>query len=157
MNDILQVILYFFEVLEYELPPGDLPFSITELKDLNFPASLAIMKRLFPQLLEDAPIASPMEEYPTQPHLGLRVFTPEECSILNKKCRGFLHSLEQLGVLNSISREQVIEEILQLNPFDITLSRLKWITLSILSEQADKVATACVERLVFNIQPKAMH
>lgn len=160
MNDILQMILYFFEALDCEFPPiEDFPFSIKEIKEMNFPSSLAIMKKLFPQLEEEntAEGRQPMPDYPTQPHIGIRVFTTHESTIINKKCRGFLYYLEQLGILDSISREKVIEEILHLNAADVTLSRLKWITLAILAEQNDKIATACAERLAFDIQPSRMH
>jgi Smg protein len=66
---------------------------------------------------------------------SIRVFSPEEEKKLDVECRGFLMFLEQMGVLNSVSRELVIDRIMALETPDIDLEQVKWVVLMVLFNQ----------------------
>ncbi len=69
-----------------------------------------------------------------------RVYTDEECERLNLECRSFLLFLEQVRVLDSITRELVIDRVEALEGEDIDLEQLKWVVLMVLFNQPGKEA-----------------
>lgn len=71
------------------------------------------------------------------PH-ALRHYTPEECARLGLDGRGFLLYLEQLGILDSMTREVVIDRLMALDVREIDLGRIKWVVLIALFNQPDK-------------------
>jgi len=149
MNEILQVLMYFFERAGHDrLFCLDEQFLVRELEQLGIPVEgideiLSWVHHLTPPT-EQIKIA----EYPLQAHSGMRVFSPTECTRLSKKCRGLLLSLERTGILNPTTRELVLDELMHLNPEDISFSRIKWVTLMVLAGQSDKLASACMERFL---------
>ena len=66
---------------------------------------------------------------------GVRVFTDSELHRLSTDCRGFLLTLERLGVLNAQQREIVIERMLALDADEPDTEQLKWVVLMVLSSQ----------------------
>lgn len=57
-----------------------------------------------------------------------RIFHPHELNSFSTEARGFLYFLEQAGVLDSHSREAVIDRVLALDLNDsIDLDELKWV------------------------------
>ena len=69
-----------------------------------------------------------------------RVYTDDECERLNLECRSFLLFLEQVRVLDSITRELVIDRVEALEGEDIDLEQLKWVVLMVLFNQPGKEA-----------------
>jgi Smg protein len=69
-----------------------------------------------------------------------RVYTDAECERLNLECRSFLLFLEQVRVLDSITRELVIDRVEALEGEDIDLEQLKWVVLMVLFNQPGKEA-----------------
>lgn len=146
MNELLQVLLYFFGPLGDELP--GFPCSIDDLKHMDFLASLDVFKQLFyGHLNSNDPME--MKASPLQQSDGFRVFSEEECSRMSRRCRSFLLYLEQIGLLNAIVREQMIKKLLELPQAEVTLSQVKWLAYSILSEESDPVAAAYIEKMLF--------
>lgn len=66
---------------------------------------------------------------------GVRVFTDSELTRLSTECRGFLLTLERLGVLTAQQREIVIERMLALDADEPDTEQLKWVVLMVLSSQ----------------------
>lgn len=66
---------------------------------------------------------------------GVRVFTDSELARLSTECRGFLLTLERLGVLTPHQREIVIERMLALDADEPDTEQLKWVVLMVLSSQ----------------------
>jgi len=66
---------------------------------------------------------------------SMRQFTPLECLRLDSECRGYLLFLEQAHVLDSQTRELVIERALAMDPDELTLERLKCLVLIVLMRQ----------------------
>lgn len=73
------------------------------------------------------------------PH-AIRFFSFEESERLGVEGRGFLLYLEQLGILDPMTREIVIDRIMALDGHgrEVDLGRIKWVVLIALFNQPDK-------------------
>ena len=69
-----------------------------------------------------------------------RVYTDEESERLDLECRGFLLFLEHARVLDSTTRELVIDRAMALDAEDMDLEQLKWVVLMVLFNQPGKEA-----------------
>lgn len=74
---------------------------------------------------------------PITPH-AIRHFAPEECERLGVEGRGFLLYLEQLCILDPMTREIVIDRLMALDRRELDLGRIKWVVLIALFNQPDK-------------------
>lgn len=63
---------------------------------------------------------------------SFRVFSEEECLLMNQECRSFILSLEQQNILTPLTREIVIHQTLELINEGVDLNLLKWVTLMVL-------------------------
>ena len=71
------------------------------------------------------------------PH-AIRFYSPEECECLGVDGRGFLLYLEQLSILDPMTREIVIDRLMALENREVDLGRIKWVVLIALFNQPDK-------------------
>lgn len=71
------------------------------------------------------------------PH-AIRHYSPEESEYLGVEGRGFLLYLEQLSILDPMTREIVIDRITALERREIDLGKIKWVVLIALFNQPDK-------------------
>ena len=71
------------------------------------------------------------------PH-ALRLYCHEEVEHLGVEGRGFLLYLEQLGILDPMTREVVIDRLMALDSREMDLGRIKWVVLIALFNQPDK-------------------
>lgn len=69
---------------------------------------------------------------------SLRIYNREESDRLGVEGRGFLLYLEQLGILDPMTREIVIDRLMALDHREIDIGRIKWVVLIALFNQADK-------------------
>jgi Smg protein len=69
---------------------------------------------------------------------AVRIFCDGELSRLSTECRGFLFTLERLGILSPQQREVVIERMLALDADELDTEQLKWVVLMVLSSQPDQ-------------------
>ena len=76
---------------------------------------------------------------------AVRIFSEAELARLSTECRGFLLTLERLGVLTPEQREIVIERMLALDADEPDTEQLKWVVLMVLSSQPGQ--ELAVERL----------
>ena len=84
-----------------------------------------------------------------EPSAALRVFSSHECDRLKTACRGYLQHLENLGILNPVQREWVIDRLLAVTREDIDIEEVKWVVLIVLFSQPDAAsAYARMEDLV---------
>lgn len=70
------------------------------------------------------------------PRGSIRVYAREEMARLSTECRGFMLYLEQLGILDSSSREMVIDRLMSLSE-EIDLEKVKWVCLLVLVNQPE--------------------
>jgi len=149
MTEILQALMHFFEKIN---TTGAIPFDeqlfVSELRELGVPQKeiqeLVSWINDFSKKAEKTHIPY----YPVQKHSGTRIFTPVECQHISKKQRSLLLDFEQHGILSPVTRELVIDELLQLHPEEITTGRVKWLILRILTHQSDQLAIANMERFL---------
>lgn len=71
------------------------------------------------------------------PH-AIRHFAPEESERLGTEGKGFLLYLEQLGILDPMTREIVIDRLMALDHREVDLGRIKWVVLIALFNQPEK-------------------
>ena len=71
------------------------------------------------------------------PH-AMRYYSPEESEKISLEGRGFLLYLEQLSILDAMTREIVIDRLMALDTREIDLGRIKWVVLIALFNQPDK-------------------
>ena len=71
------------------------------------------------------------------PH-AIRHYAPEECERIGIEGRGFLLYLEQLSILDTMTREVVIDRIMALDHREVDMGRIKWVVLIALFNQPDK-------------------
>ena len=69
---------------------------------------------------------------------AMRHYSPEESERLGIEGRGFFLSLEQLGILDPMTREIVIDRIMALDSREVDMGRIKWVILIALFNQPDK-------------------
>jgi Smg protein len=69
---------------------------------------------------------------------SIRHFLPEESERLGVEGKGFLLYLEQLNILDPITREIVIDRVMALENKETDLGRIKWVVLMVLFSQPDK-------------------
>jgi Smg protein len=76
---------------------------------------------------------------PLTPH-AIRHYATEELERISMDGRGFLLYLEQLSILDPVTREVVIDRLMALDHRDIDMGRIKWVVLIALFNQPDKKA-----------------
>jgi len=82
---------------------------------------------------------------------SVRIYTGDEMGRLDTRCRGFLLFLEQVGALDALSRELVIDRVMALEDEEIDLDQLKWVVLMVLFNQPGREsAYAWMEDLVID-------
>ncbi|MDO6466317.1 DUF494 family protein [Pseudoalteromonas carrageenovora] len=94
----------------------------------------------------------------TKPQHAIRVFTDSECQMLNVECRGFLMFVEQIGVINSVTREMVMDRLSALDKPYIGLDDLKWVVLMVLfNVPGSEEAYGQMEDLIFDEPSELLH
>src|SRR5215472_9503134 len=88
----------------------------------------------------------------------VRIFSDGELARLSTECRGFLFTLERLGILSPQQREIVIDRMLALDADELDTEQLKWVVLMVLSSQPGQdLAFERLEHLVSEACSKAPH
>ncbi len=152
-ENLFDVLIYLFENYmdeESELVPD--PDAIrTELLEAGFPQG--DITKAFDWLESLAEQQTIRTASPT-----FRIFSGQEAAKLDVECRGFLLSLEQMGILTPACRELVIDRVMALNEENISLENLKWVVLMVLFSQPDEeIAFAKMEHLVYESFPDYLH
>ena len=96
-----------------------------------------------------------------QSTLSTRVFAIQESQRLDNHAQGFLHFLEQAGVLTPQLREMVINRVMALDAdTEVDIEELKWIVMMVLfnsAENHDENTLMHYEDIVFADQPAIFH
>ncbi len=156
MNEVFQMLLYFFEQLSEGWPVvSDEQQTVSKLHHLEVP--LEGLPYLVTCREDNTPLEYPIEEYPLQAQHGTRVLSDFEISRMDKYCQALLINLEQSGVLTPVTRELVLDQLLQLSPKEITPTNIQWIVLMVLDQQSDEFFSACIERLLVQANRNHLH
>jgi len=84
-------------------------------------------------LAQEAAVANPQYS-----PLSLRHYLPEERARLGKHGIGFLLYLEQLSILDPVTREVVLDRLMAFDSREMDMGRIKWVVLVALFNQPDK-------------------
>ena len=88
----------------------------------------------------------------------MRIFSDCELTRLSTECRGFLLTLERLGILSPQQREIVIDRMLALDTDELDTEQLRWVVLLVLSSQpGQEQAFEKLEHLMTDGQSSALH
>lgn len=68
----------------------------------------------------------------------LRLYSDQEQIKINTECRGLISHLERIKILNSHTRELVIDRLIALKTEGIDQSLVKWVSLMVLFNQGDE-------------------
>ncbi|MCW5589309.1 MAG: DUF494 domain-containing protein [Legionellales bacterium] len=89
---------------------------------------------------------------------ALRIFSFDETDKLGVEGTGFILFLEQIGVLNSATRELVIDRAMALDGDEIDLARLKWVILMVLFNfPGQEAELAWMEDYVLDNRKNGLH
>ena len=89
---------------------------------------------------------------------SIRVFDAREQARLDSDCRGYILYLENIGILNAVQRELVIDRLLALDARQIDIEQVKWVVLMVLfSQPGQESAYLRMEDLVFDNRLDAVH
>ncbi len=158
MNEnVFDILVYLFEnYADGEIELGfDQELLKQELNSVGFPRS--DIKKAFVWLEDLALSGEDNVEHPTPSDRSIRVYNTHELKKLCTEARGFLYFLEQVNVLNSCSRELVIEHVMAFDG-ELDLEQLKWITLLVLfNHSAEDEALDILEDLVYNQAINTLH
>ncbi|MDG1120916.1 MAG: DUF494 family protein [Glaciecola sp.] len=87
-----------------------------------------------------------------------RVYTEPELAVLDVEARGFIMFLEQINVLDSSTREMVIDRVMEIDSKEFCLEDLKWVVLMVLFNVPGKeTAYAQMENLIFEMPDGPLH
>jgi len=158
-ENVFDVLMYLFENYMEDGPEfhPDQETLATELTQAGFPKG-EISKAF--SWLEG--LAALREQDNRLPLCGradaLRHYTAQEAEKLNSDCRGFILFMEQSGLLDTRTRELVIDRAMALEVEEIALDQLKWVILMVLFNQpGQEHAYALLEELVFDEMQGHLH
>ncbi|MDD1606647.1 MAG: DUF494 domain-containing protein [Methylococcaceae bacterium] len=153
-ENIFDVLMYLFENYmeeEIEIFP-DTDVIRTELLEAGF-QQLEVNKAF--DWLESLSLEGLMQSNISP---SFRIFCRQEIEKLDIECRNLIMFLEQNGILNATNREIVIDRAMALEDEDISLEKLKWITLMVLLSQPDEeIAFSRMEDFVYDLVPTYLH
>ncbi|EKE00825.1 MAG: hypothetical protein ACD_21C00268G0012 [uncultured bacterium] len=85
----------------------------------------------------------------------LHLFSSEEIHKIDAETRGFILSLEYAGVLDTNTREIIINQLMQLNQPTIDLIAAKWVVLLVLMSKTNKSAQEMRDYLLTTMAQEA--
>jgi Smg protein len=92
------------------------------------------------------------------PNRSMRIFSDTEKQKIDLEIQGMLLNLEQMGILDPMSRELVIERCMAIETEELTPDDVKWVVLLVLLNQpGQENAFALMEELVYNGEPPYLH
>ncbi len=157
-ENVLDVLMYLFENYMDDGPEfsPDQESLTVELTQAGFPRSE--VNKAF-EWLEGLSTLRDRSDTPTGGRRqSLRVFSDSEQQKISLEARGFILFLERTGVLDSHTRELVIDRVMALDTDEIDGEQLKWVILMVLFNQpGQEQAYAWMEDLVFDGVAEHLH
>ena len=155
-EDVFDVLMYLFEnyYMDDEYPAVTDRDSVQqELSRAGFPPRE--IDRAFTWMEGLATLTTAPSR---QEKRSIRMFSETEMNWLDTECRGFILSLEQMGVLTPASRKLAIDRAMALENEFFDIEQMKWVILMMLFNQpGEEAAYAWVEDLVFDNMVTGLH
>jgi len=96
--------------------------------------------------------------FSSQTASGTRTYNSVEQERIDVSCRGYISSLEQIGILSPEQREILVDRLPALDAPDIDVEQIKWVVLMVLfSQPGQELAYARMEDLVFEEDWDVVH
>ncbi|HSW69221.1 MAG TPA: DUF494 domain-containing protein [Gammaproteobacteria bacterium] len=135
---MLEVLMFLFENymdgnIALKMDNADI---VSELEKIGF--DRYEIDRALSWLAGLAEIQTAVLSGPKLTSLALRHYLPEESERLGVEGKGFLLYLEQLSIIDPITREIVIDRIMALDIREVDVARIRWVVLMVLFNQPDK-------------------
>ena len=152
MNEnVIDVLIYIYEnyMDAEESVPTDQIVLEEELVQAGFPQGE--IKKAFNWLDELAWRQGSLVEYGTTAvaNRSMRIFNAQEQQKMDLEIQGMLLNLEQMGILDPMSRELVSERCMAIETEELTSDDVKWVVLLVLLNQpGQENAFALMEELV---------
>jgi len=149
-EDMFDVLLYLFEkyISEYPHILPEKPEALTDaLEDAGF-KNTSINKAFvwLEGLIELQTLES--HHHPKKNH-SIRIFNAEEQARLGETGIGFIIFLEEHHIIDTHSRELIMDRLLALENFKIDLEQVKWVTLIVLyHKHQDKNELEMIEEIL---------
>ena len=171
-ENVLDLLMYLFENYIYDEPDStpDRDALSDSLEEAGFSANeidraFAWLDELAQQrqlAADDQSGKQPSASMPTFPNSGpprsCRIFNVEEIQRMDLDARGLLLYLENMGVLDPISRELVIDRLMALDADEVSMDDVKWVVLMVLFNQPGQEANyAWMEDLMFDEEGEYRH
>jgi Smg protein len=156
-EDMVDVLIYLYEnYMDGDTPPpADQHELKEELTEAGFSTGEIDKALTWLDELADTVGGSEDDPYADQ---AMRIYTDRECRRLDVESRGLLLFLEHNGILDSVSRELVVERALALDTTALTVDELKWIVLLVLMNRPGKEdAFTQMEEMVYNSDASLLH
>ncbi len=137
-ENILDVLMYMFENYSDEEVMPDPEGESVKYRLARDGFHETVVDRAFTWLEGLSPTNLDITDTSSSQRCSIRLFTIVEQQKLNTTCRGFLLYLEQLGVLDPVIRELVIERIMALDGDEINIDQVKWVVQMVLFNRANE-------------------
>jgi Smg protein len=160
MNEnLIDVLVYIYE--NYMDSEQSVPVDQITLEEELISAGFqkGEVNKAFDWLDELAWCQGSLSEYrEAQPNGAIRVYTDLEQQKMDMDIRSLLMNLEQMCILDPMSRELVIERCMAIETEELTTDDVKWVVLLVLLNQpGQENAFALMEELVYNGEPPYLH
>lgn len=89
---------------------------------------------------------------------AFRVLAEHEKMLLDDECQSYILTLEEMGILKPVTREMMLNQVLELAEEGIDISLIRWVTLMVLFNQPDEdQALQAMEFLVLDTTAGGVH
>jgi Smg protein len=158
MNEsMVDVLIYLYE--NYMDGEGQAPIDQDELEEELSQAGFSssdIHKAL--NWLDELVAGAEVPRFHPDTGGSMRVYNDDECTRLDAAARGLLLFLEQSGILDTASRELVIDRLLAMDHAGVTLDEVKWVVLLVLlNRPGQEAAFSQMEDMLYGDAPAYLH
>lgn len=137
-ENVLDVLIYMFENYMFDEEEDFGPDQETLARELSQAGfEHGMIDRAFDWLENLAQLCERSPATPPARQDALRHYTAVEAERISLEAQGLLLNLEQCGVLDPVSREMVVDQLMALDGDSIDLDNLKWVILMVLSNYAE--------------------
>lgn len=156
-ENVLDVLMYLFDhcAENEELYHSDQETLMSELETAGFVSS--DIDRAFNWLEGIHDMELPELQLNKSIEPSFRVFAPAEQERITSECHGFLLTLEQQGVVDTETREVIIDRAMALDIPEVRLEQFKWITLMVLINRGHENSIEWLEEVVFDDGDAVLH
>lgn len=157
-ENVIDVLMFLFDnylTIDEGMPEDEVALAC-ELEEAGFHAK--DITKAFDWLGELADIRNSESTLVKSPGTALRVYLPQEERKLDVACRGFVHHLERAGLLDTQTREVILDRAMAIEVEQLSLKQFKRIVgLVMLNSGACNDMLGWVEDLIYDQTGASIH